>query len=154
MCILTDMLFFLRGREENTESIPMWPRNGRIIKFVSSSQLFLCSPHQGMLPFRPQAEAHGAQVPFSETGMSKRTGSERKGSPAVAFRKSRFIYSISITPMEKITSYVVLKTSHLLPWRKHFKVWEQVLPPLIRPPKNACSGLTRLPLSLRCKQIC
>lgn len=43
----------------------MWPGNGRIINFVSSSQLFLCSLHnQEGLSFRPHVEVHGMWMLF------------------------------------------------------------------------------------------
>lgn len=54
-------------------------------------------------------------VQIQATGTGRHKGSARKDSPAMAFRKSRFICSISVTPVGKITFSAVLKSTHLLP---------------------------------------
>lgn len=53
------------------------------------------------------------QTQAKGTGRDK--GSERIDSPAIAFRKSRSICSISVAPVGKITFSAVLKATRLLP---------------------------------------
>lgn len=53
------------------------------------------------------------QTQAKGTGRDK--GSERKDSPAIVFRESRFICSISVAPVGKITFSAVLKDTRLLP---------------------------------------
>lgn len=93
------------------------PGNGRITNFISISQLFLCSLHnQEGLPFRPHIEVHGVWMLFRSRQQGQRDKCrERKDSPAMVFRKSRFICNINVTPVGKITFSALLRSTHLLP---------------------------------------
>lgn len=54
-------------------------------------------------------------VQIQATGTGRDKGRERKDSPALAFRKSRFICSVSVAPVGKIIFSAVLKPTQLLP---------------------------------------
>lgn len=54
-------------------------------------------------------------VQIQATGTGRDKGRERKDSPALAFRKSRFICSVSVAPVGKTIFSAVLKPTQLLP---------------------------------------